>query len=117
MLISTTVFLIKSDIPNSLAGHMNMLCALREIMEKYVRIEVFFWSLMAAITCNLHSHFFVANIGYGSNFLSDGTRLKKAFTITGQNMKFDSFFKDPLSEPLSNWGRYSRHKPVSEKKR
>jgi len=52
---------------------------------------------MAVITFNLDSLFFAANMGHGSLFLSDGTRLKKAFTIADQNIKFDSFCKDPVS--------------------
>jgi len=40
MLISMTVFLIKSEILNSLAGHMNTLRNFRKIMRKKIRIEV-----------------------------------------------------------------------------
>ena len=97
MLISMTVFLIKSEILNSLAGHMNTLRNFRKIMRKKIRIEVLLWNLMAVITFNLDSLFFAANMGHGSLFLSDGTRLKKAFTIADQNIKFDSFCKDPVS--------------------
>lgn len=57
---------------------------------------------MEPITFNLDSCFFAANIKRGGCFLFDGTRLKKAFTITDQNIKLDSFCKDPLSESLSN---------------
>lgn len=63
---------------------------------------------MEAITFNLNSCFFAANIECGRCFLFDGIRLKKAFTITDQNTKLDSFCKDPLSEHLSNWIRYPR---------
>lgn len=63
---------------------------------------------MEAMTFNLDSCFFAANIEYGRCFLFDGIRLKKAFTITDQNTKLDNFCKDPLSEHLSNWGRYPR---------
>lgn len=63
---------------------------------------------MEAITFNLDCCFFAANIECGRCFLLDGIRLKKAITITDQNIKLDSFCEDPLSESFSNWGRYPR---------
>lgn len=63
---------------------------------------------MEAVTFNLDvkSCFFAVNIE--RCFLFDGKRLNKVFAITDQNIKLDSFCKDPLSEPLNNWGSYPR---------
>lgn len=71
---------------------------------------------MEAITFNLGICFFAANTEYGSCFLLDGIRLKKAFTITDQNIKLDNFYKDSLSESLTNFGRYPRAQTSKRKK-